>query len=82
MVLLRLLLKAQMQLRRGYFIRLGAVKNKCNYNCSAGLMESAMSYPASDKGHEVRLVDIPLDGEIIEYAKETGYCTTLKKTDK
>ena len=41
-----------------------------------------MSYPASDKGHEVRLVDIPLDGEIIEYAKETGYCTTLKKTDK
>ena len=45
----------------------------------AGMMGSAMSYPASDNGHEVRLVGTPLDREIIEHAKETGYHITLKR---
>ena len=37
----------------------------------AGMMGSAMSYPASDKGHEVRLVGTPLDKDIIERANRT-----------
>ena len=45
----------------------------------AGMMGSAMSYPASDKGHEVRLVGTPLDREIIENAKQNGYHITLKR---
>lgn len=45
----------------------------------AGMMGSAMSYPASDKGHEVRLVGTPLDKEIIERAKQDGYHITLKR---
>ena len=38
----------------------------------AGMMGAAMSYPASDRGHEVRLVGTPLDREIIENAKQNG----------
>ena len=45
----------------------------------AGMMGSAMSIPASDNGHEVRLVGTPLDREIIERAKEDGYHITLKR---
>ncbi len=45
----------------------------------AGMMGSAMSIPASDNGHEVRLVGTPLDREIIEEAKVSGYHKTLKR---
>ncbi len=45
----------------------------------AGMMGSAMSYPASDNGHEIRLVGTPLDREIIERAKKDGYHITLKR---
>ena len=45
----------------------------------AGMMGSAMSIPASDNGHEVRLVGTPLDREIIERAKADGYHITLKR---
>lgn len=45
----------------------------------AGMMGSAMSIPASDNGHEVRIVGSPLDREIIEKAKENGYHITLKR---
>lgn len=45
----------------------------------AGMMGSAMSVPASDNGHEVRLVGTPLDREIIERAKADGYHITLKR---
>lgn len=38
----------------------------------AGMMGSAMSFPASDNAHEVRLVGTPLDREIIDAARETG----------
>lgn len=45
----------------------------------AGMMGSAMSFPAKANGHEVRLVGTPLDAEIIRHAKETGYHITLKR---
>jgi len=37
----------------------------------AGMMGSAMSFPACDNGHEVRLVGTPLDREIIECVRES-----------
>ena len=45
----------------------------------AGMMGSAMSFPARANGHEVRLVGTPLDRGIIEHAKETGFHITLKR---
>ncbi len=38
----------------------------------AGMMGSAMSIPAADNGHEVRLVGTPLDREIIQSLKANG----------
>ena len=38
----------------------------------AGMMGSAMSIPAADNGHEVRLVGTPLDREIIERLQAGG----------
>jgi len=38
----------------------------------AGMMGSAMSIPAADNRHEVRLVGTPLDREIIEHLKAGG----------
>lgn len=37
----------------------------------AGMMGSALAFPARENGHEVRLVGTPLDREIIETCKET-----------
>ena len=45
----------------------------------AGIMGSAMSFPARDNGNEVRLVGTPLDREIIEHARATGEHLTLKR---
>ncbi len=45
----------------------------------AGMMGSAMSYPARDNGHEVRLVGTPLDREIIDLARASGRHKTLKR---
>ena len=45
----------------------------------AGMMGSAMSFPARAKGHEVRIVGTPLDRAIIDRAKDTGYHITLKR---
>lgn len=45
----------------------------------AGMMGSAMSIPASDNGHEVRIVGTPLDRDIIESARKNGYHITLKR---
>ena len=45
----------------------------------SGMMGSAMSFPARDRGNEVRLVGTPLDREIISHAKETGWHPTLKR---
>ena len=39
----------------------------------AGMMGSAMSIPAADNGHEVRLVGTPLDREIIARLKRTAF---------
>lgn len=45
----------------------------------SGMMGSAMSFPARDNGNEVRLVGTPLDREIIDAARETGFHGTLKR---
>ena len=45
----------------------------------AGMMGSAMSGPAADNGHEVRLVGTPLDREIIDSVRESGFHPTLRK---
>lgn len=45
----------------------------------AGMMGSAMSYPARDNSHEVRLVGTPLDRKIIEYAIASGKHLTLQR---
>lgn len=45
----------------------------------AGMMGSAMSYPAFDNGHTVRLVGTPLDRDIIEEAKKSLWHVTLKR---
>jgi len=45
----------------------------------SGLMGSAMSYPARDNNHELRLVGSPLDRAIIEEASVTGMHKTLKR---
>ena len=45
----------------------------------AGMMGSALSFPASENGHEVRLVGTPLDRQIIDHAIITGEHLTLKR---
>lgn len=45
----------------------------------AGMMGSAMSCPARDNQHEVRLVGTPLDREIIDCAAKDGFHITMKR---
>jgi glycerol-3-phosphate dehydrogenase (NAD(P)+) len=45
----------------------------------AGMMGSAMSYPAAANQNEIRLVGTPLDSEIIRHLRTTGYHLTLKR---
>lgn len=45
----------------------------------AGMMGSAIGIPAADNGHTVRLVGTPLDREIIDHARETGFHMTMKR---
>ena len=45
----------------------------------SGVMGSAMSFPASDNGHTIRLVGTMLDREIIRHASNTGWHPTLKR---
>ncbi|AFA46915.1 NAD(P)H-dependent glycerol-3-phosphate dehydrogenase [Acetobacterium woodii] len=45
----------------------------------AGQMASALSFPATENGHEVRLVGTPLDRDIIDSAELTGFHPTLKR---
>lgn len=45
----------------------------------AGMMGTALCFPATDNSHEVRLVGTPLDREIIDNANKTGEHLTLKK---
>ena len=46
----------------------------------SGQMGSAMSYPARNNGHEVRLVGTPLDREIIERLRNDRFHLNLKRT--
>ena len=45
----------------------------------AGMMGSALCFPVSENGHEVRLVGTPLDREIIDHAVKTGEHLTLRR---
>ncbi len=45
----------------------------------AGMMGSALAFPAGENGHEVRLVGTPLDREIIETSIKTGRHPKLEK---
>lgn len=45
----------------------------------AGMMGSAMSVPAKDNGHAVRIVGTHLDREIIDHARATGSHLTMKR---
>ena len=45
----------------------------------AGQMGSAIAIPAAENGHTLRLVGTPLDREIIEHARKTGYHLNLKR---
>lgn len=44
-----------------------------------GMMASALSIPAYDNGHEIRLVGTHLDRDIVKEGKETQYHKTLKR---
>ena len=46
----------------------------------AGQMASALTFPAFENGHEVRLVGSPLDREIIDGLRKDNYHITLKRT--
>ncbi|MBQ7182857.1 MAG: glycerol-3-phosphate dehydrogenase [Clostridia bacterium] len=46
----------------------------------AGQMNSALTFPAFENGHEVRLVGSPLDGDIISRLRTDDYHPTLKRT--
>ena len=46
----------------------------------AGQMASALTFPAFENGHEVRLVGTPLDREIIDRLREDNYHLNLKRT--
>ncbi len=45
----------------------------------AGMMGSAIGFPARENGNEVRLVGTPLDRQIIDEARATGVHKTLKR---
>ena len=45
----------------------------------AGMMGTAIGYPAADNGHEIRLVGTPLDDRIIEHARATHAHLTMKR---
>ena len=42
-------------------------------------MGSAIAIPAAENGHTLRLVGTPLDREIIDHARKTGYHLNLKR---
>ena len=46
----------------------------------AGMMGTAIGFPAADNGHDVRLVGTPLDNEIIDHARKTHTHLTMKRT--
>ena len=44
----------------------------------AGQMNSAITFPAFENGHEVRLVGSPLDRDIIDGLRKDNFHITLK----
>lgn len=46
----------------------------------AGQMASALTFPAFENGHEIRLVGTPLDRDVIDRLKKDNYHINLKRT--
>jgi len=46
----------------------------------AGMMASALSFPASENGHDIHIVGTHLDDAIIDRLREDNYHITLKRT--
>ena len=46
----------------------------------SGQMASAITFPAFENGNEVRLVGSPLDGEVIDALRESGFHPNLQRT--
>lgn len=49
--------------------------------CS-GMMGTAITYPAAENGHTIRLVGSPLDNEIIEHGKKQESILICQNTEK
>ena len=49
--------------------------------CS-GMMGTAITFPAAENGHTIRLVGSPLDNEIIEHGQKTREHLNLSKYRK
>lgn len=47
---------------------------------ASGQMASALTFPAFENGHEIRLVGSPLDHDVIEQLKKDNYHINLKRT--
>ena len=45
----------------------------------SGMMGSGIGIPASDNGHEIRMVGTQLDREIVVHARKTGWHLTMKR---
>ena len=45
----------------------------------SGLMGTAVAWPLSDNGHQIRLVGTHLDAEIIRSCLDTGYHPKLRR---
>ena len=48
----------------------------------AGMMGTAITYPAAHNGHTIRLVGSPLDNEIVAHGQKTGEHLNLSKYRK
>ena len=48
----------------------------------AGQMASALTVPAFENGHEVRLVGTPLDRDVIDGLRKDNFHINLKRTCK
>ena len=46
----------------------------------AGQMASALTFPAFENGHEVRLVGTPLDRDVIDGLRKDNFHINLKRT--
>lgn len=72
----------QKQPKQRFYLRFftGGFKMSVITFVCAGQMNSAITFPAFENGHEVRLVASPLDRDIIDGLKKDNFHITLKRT--